>query len=207
MKLIAALCLLALSFTARSQKLKISGGISYSKLNWKTTGPDNRYFEKPYLGYTAGIGIEYLRLGIVNLSSNIEYLRKGGIDTIYYTDAMGNNLFQKEEAVIFNFVNANTYAKIKIPTGGKLRPFISLGVYAGFMVSANKLAGDIGEYKRFNTGAVTGIGAGYKILGRQIGLEIQYLPSFTPLFDKPTATGSTKKVTDRTVTAKAFFIL
>jgi hypothetical protein len=75
------------------------------------------------------------------------------------------------------------------------------------MVSANKLAGDANEYKRFNTGAVTGIGLGYKILRSEVGIEAQYLPSFTPLFDKPSATGSTRKITDQTVTVKAFFVL
>lgn len=207
MKTIILTGLMFLSFTVHGQKLKVSGGVSYCKLDWRTVGPDNRLFEKPFTSYTAAVGIEYLKAGIIKLSSNIEYLRKGGVDTIYYTDGMGNDLYTKQEAAFFNFINANTYARIRIPTGGKLRPFISLGVYAGFLVSIHKYSGDINEYKRFNTGAVTGLGVGYKIIGREIGIEAQYLPSFTPLFDKPSATGSTRKITDKTFTIKAFFVL
>jgi hypothetical protein len=207
MKIITAIGFLVLSFSAHSQKLKISAGASFCKLDWRTV-PDTKLNEKGYNSYTAGIGVEYLKLGIINLSSNIEYLRKGAIDTVFYTDAMGNDLYNRQEAVIFNFVNLNTYARIKAPLKGKLKPFISLGLYCGYMVSANKLAGDIGEYKRFNAGAVTGIGAGYKIIGKEIGIEAQYLPSFIPLFEKPSNTpGSTRKITDRTFTVKVFFVI
>ena len=207
MKIITLISFLMLSFSATSQKLRVSAGASFCKLDWRTV-PNTKLFEKGYTSYTAGVGVEYLKLGIFNLASNIEYLRKGGMDTIFYTDPMGNDLYNREEAVIFNFVNLNTYAKIKAPLKGKVKPFISLGLYCGYMVSANKLAGDKGEYKRFNAGAVTGIGAGYKIIGKEIGIEAQYLPSFIPLFEKTSNTpGSTRKITDKTFTVKVFFVM
>lgn len=206
MKIITALCFLLLSFNAHAQRLKVSGGLSFCKLDWRTV-PGNRLFNKVYTGYTAGIGIEYLSANIIKLSSNIEYLQKGGTDEVTFTDAMGNVLHTHNRSAVFNFVHANTYARIKIPLKAKVKPFVSLGLYAGYMVSANKLAGDIDEYNRFNTGAVTGLGWSYKIIGREIGIEAQYLPSFTPLFNKPSATGATRKITDKTFTLKAFFVL
>ena len=205
MKAITVIIFLLLFLSADAQKFRINAGVSYCKLNWNTV-PNTKLFDKAFTSYTAGVGIEYLKTGLFNLSSNIEYLRKGGIDDITYTDAMGNDLYTRNEAVIFNFIHVNTFARIKMPMPGKIKPFINLGVYGGYMVSANNLAGDESEYKRLTAGAVTGIGIGYKIIGKEIGVEAQYLPSFIPLYDKQTA-GSTRKITDKTFAVKLFLVM
>jgi hypothetical protein len=189
-----------LGFTqcSHAQVLKVSVGSSFSKLDWKLNG-NTKLFPKSAASFTAGVGIEYLNLKVLSLSSNIEYLQKSGRDKITYTDQSGNDIGTDIITAKLNYVVANTYAKLSPPLSGKTKPFVNLGLYAGYLASVNKTVGSKDDFNTFNFGAVVGLGVAYKIGKMHIGIEANYLPSFNELYK--TANASIK---DQTFTAKLY---
>lgn len=196
--IVFAIIFLLFALTSSAQIVKISAGSSFSKLDWKIN--NTKLFEKGATSFTGGIGIEYLNMGFLSLSSNLEFLQKAGKDTITYTDINGNEIRTAIETVRLSYITANTYAKLS-PAKGNTKPFVNLGLYAGYLTAVNKLAGgSTKEYNKFNFGAVLGFGLVHKIGRNHIGIEANYLPSFNTLDQSANAT-----IKDRTFTAKLYY--
>ncbi len=189
---------LLFTISSTAQIVKISAGSSFSKLDWRIN--NTKIFDKGATSFTAGIGIEYLNMGFLSLSSNLEFLQRAAKDTIFYTDNNGNDIRSAVETARLSYITANTYAKLS-PPKGKTKPFVNLGLYAGYLVAVNKLAGgSTKEYNKFNFGAVLGLGLVHKIGRNHIGIEANYLPSFNSLLQ--TTNGTIK---DQTFTAKLYY--
>jgi Outer membrane protein beta-barrel domain len=192
-----AIIFLVFTLSSTAQIVKISAGGSFSKLDWKVN--NTKLFDKGATSFTGGIGIEYLNRGVLSLSSNLEFLQRAAKDTIFYTDINGNDIRSAIETARLSYITANTYAKLS-PPKGKTKPFVNLGVYAGYLAAVNKLAGSTKDYEKFNFGAVLGLGLVHKIGRNHIGIEANYLPSFNSLLQ--TTNGSIK---DQTFTAKLYY--
>jgi hypothetical protein len=195
--ILLAIISLVFILSSSAQIVKINAGSSFSKLDWKVG--ISKIFDKGAIGFTGGIGIEYLNRGFFSLSSNLEYLQRGAKDTIFYTDNIGNEIRRAVETARLNYITANTYAKIS-PPKGKTKPFLNLGFFAGYLASVNKLVGSKKEFKKFNFGAVLGIGVSHKIGRNHIGIEGNYLPSFNALLKSTNGL-----IKDQTFTAKLYY--
>ncbi len=205
MKKATLLAMLFFALNAQSQKLRFSAGMLISKLDWKTTAND-KPFNNTLASLTGGVGVNYLHLGVFNLSTNIEFLKKGGIGDILFTNNLGNASHTERTKIEFNYVALNTFARLKVPTKGKTAPFANIGVYGGYLVSANNIAGSTNEYNKFNIGGLFGIGISHSFLGKEIGIEGNYLPSFNDIYNKASNVYTTK-VHDNTFNVKVFFCL
>ena len=166
----------------KSQKLRVSAGASFGKLDWNFSG--QKFFPDNASSFTAGIGIEYAKLGVLSISSNLEYLQKAGKDTILYTDALGNEIRKETITAKLNYIMLNTFAKVKPPMKGNTKPFLNAGLYAGYLASANKTVGSIDNFHRLNFGTILGLGIGHYFSKFEIGIEGNYLLSLAKIYSK-----------------------
>ncbi|OQC65101.1 MAG: hypothetical protein BWX49_00139 [Bacteroidetes bacterium ADurb.Bin008] len=76
-KLLLIFSTLMLSVNLFGQTIKFQGGTTYSNLDWPTHH-NFSFYDKPFLGYSGLIGLDYCNRNVFNLSSNIGLVQKGG---------------------------------------------------------------------------------------------------------------------------------
>ncbi|WP_299680591.1 outer membrane beta-barrel protein [uncultured Tenacibaculum sp.] len=180
------LLLIALTFTIiiNGQTLKIQGGTSISKLNWKLSGiNDNPFYNETLIGYSIFAGLNYLEKQYFNLSSNIGMIRKGGKDEIQLTDQFGEFTGQTvTEKPSLDYLSINTTIDFKYKIKERLSPFISFGPRFDYLVNSSKhfeSLENINELKRTSLGLIFGGGLKYDISNFQLGLRADYYLDFT----------------------------
>lgn len=177
MKKVSIALLLLFSLNSYSQSLKFNAGTAMSKLNWKPTGG----FDKMLISFTGGVGITYLNRKSVDLTTSINYLQKGGKDEVQFTDNSGSFLRNETVKAQFNYVNLSQSIRLKYPSK-KIMPYINAGFYVGYLTSTSDLINkDV--MNDINFGGIAGLGIVKKIKKNEIGLEINYLPSFNKIRD------------------------
>ncbi len=196
-KVLFSLLLVTLTSVSLSQTLRINAGLSFSKLDWEILG--TKFFPNQSIQPTGGIGIEYLQKGVFSLSSNIEYLCKAGKGEEAMLNENGTDIGMQKVTAEYRYILLNTFAKIKAPLKGKTKPFINAGFYGGYLVSVSKNL-DKDFVKKFNYGAIAGIGVLHKFDHSEIGIEGNLMPSFNKLSSEDNLT-----VKDKTFNIKVYY--
>ncbi|WP_442267602.1 outer membrane beta-barrel protein [Tenacibaculum sp. ZS6-P6] len=182
----AGLLLIVLTFTVitHGQTLKIQGGTSISKLNWKLSGiNDNSFYTQTLIGYSIFVGLDYFDKQYFNLSSNIGMIRKGGKDEIQLTNQFGEFTGQiVTEKPSLDYLSINTTIDFKYKIKENISPFISFGPRFDYLINSSthfESLKDINELKRTSLGLIFGGGLKYDTSNFQLGLRADYYLDFT----------------------------
>jgi len=178
---------LIITIIANGQIVKVQGGTSFSKLDWKMKDFDWRLFDETLIGYSIFAGIDYFDKQYFNLSSNIGMLRKGGRKEIEFTDPFGNPLGTSINKKTLDYLSINTMIDLKYRIKETISPFISFGPRFDYLL---KNGGEhfygIEELDNLNSvsvGLILGGGIKYDISNLQFGLRADYYLDFTKVAD------------------------
>lgn len=169
---------------ANGQTLKIHGGTSVSKLNWKLSGMTaNSFYDEPMIGYSIFTGIDYLDKQFINLSSSIGMIRKGGKGEFQLANQYGELTGQiVTEKPTLDYLSVNTMIDLKYKIKETFSPFLSFGPRFDYLISHSKhfdIIEGIDELKSISLGLIFGGGFKYDISRFQVGLRAEYYFDFT----------------------------
>lgn len=188
MKRILFILVLLVSFLqlTKSQVIRLENGVAVSHIK--------DYASKDIYSYQGAIGIDYLDMGRFYLSSNVGYYRAGGKDKIYlYEDSewVGQPFTQN---LYIDYLTLNTTINVKGFLSDVFYVYAGAGPRINFKVgesTSNSIKLGEGDGKDINTtpdinkvdfGLKTTIGFQYDMGIIMIGLNANYLPSFTKTF-------------------------
>jgi hypothetical protein len=181
------------------QILKIQVGTSLSSLDWKLNTWGSQ-FSKTLVGFSGSIGIDYFAKKNFNLSSNLGFLTKGGVEKTGLTDASG---FPTDEEIVrqakLNYVSFNTCIDLKYPLKEAFIPYLSVGPRIDYLISHSKEF-DIVDHKNISYGLVIGAGIKYDISKVQFGLRGDYFLNFNKIAEWQAQPGNLGgQITDKTI--------
>lgn len=182
---------------SQSQKIHASAGVAISKLDWSIPG----LFKDPVTTAIGDIGLTYLDRKIFDVTSTVGYMQKGGKGIATFTDAAGNYISTETVKALLNYITVKNAVRVKLPAG-RFKPFVTAGIYAGFLVSANENLNK-SAFKTVNIGGIAGIGFLLKLLKNEIGIQANYLPSFNKLRNE-SINGYKSTIGDQTFSISAF---
>jgi len=205
---------LAIVIFVNGQTIKIQGGTSISKLNWKIF--NNALYDDALIGYSFFMGIDYFDKQYFNLSSNIGMLRKGGV---YNTSLLSFDenaelisIGTYTEKATLDYVSLNTTIDFKYPIKEKFSPFVGVGPRFDYLVASNKIFEgfkEVNTLKNYSIGLILGAGLKYDISNFQIGLRADYYVNFTEIAHftqiMSNFTPSSEKITANTYTINLIF--
>ena len=178
---------LIITIFANGQIVKIQGGTSISKLEWKLNDAV-AFFEKTLIGYSIFAGIDYFDKQYFNFSSNIGMVRKGGKEKIQLFDQYGSPLNTLIEKATLDYFSMNTTVDLKYRIKETISPFISFGPRFDYLLNCNKhidALRESDEFKSTSIGLILGGGLKYDISNLQFGLRADYYLDFTKIADWP----------------------
>ncbi len=131
-------------FFAKAQTLNIQAGTTISNLDWELNHYQPEY-RRNIIGYSFFVGMDYLDKKYINLSSNIGFIRKGGMWDVELFEIEKNFITYYPEKATLDYFSTNTLIELKYPVTGRFIPFISLGPRVDFLVSRNARFEDFNE--------------------------------------------------------------
>ncbi|NLD50204.1 MAG: PorT family protein [Clostridiaceae bacterium] len=179
---------LTIAIFTNGQTIKIQGGTSISKLDWKLKGTNiDPLYNETLIGYSIFAGLDYLDKQYFNLSTNLGMIRKGGKDEILLTDPYGELTGQTiTEKPTLDYISINTMIDLKYRIKEIVTPFIGFGPRFDYLVSSSKhfdILEDIDELKSTSIGLILGGGLKYDISNLQFGLRADYYLDLTKIAD------------------------
>lgn len=159
------------AFISQAQFIKAEGGISLSKLKTEFLNTTNK--SDWYQGQSFFLGVDYLNVAIINLSSNIGYVRKGGMDK------------DSDTKSTLDYLSLNTRLELNSPTP-IFKPFISFGPRVDYMINHSEDFDPIDDADKLNkltTGAVAGFGFKIKVPKLICGIRGDYYYNFNKIID------------------------
>ncbi len=130
--LILLACLLNMSLLGQTSYFQI--GPSFSKLSWNNSMINKDPFNKGIVGVDAMAGVNYLNFKYFCLSSNIEFIQKGGSQKVTMTNELGDSIATTEETERLNYLGVNTTFDLKIPIKDVIEPFIFVGPRLDYLI-------------------------------------------------------------------------
>lgn len=201
-KLLLIFLTLMLSVNLFGQTIKIQGGTTYSYLVWPSI-LNISFYDKPFLGCSGLIGLDYCNRNVFNLSSNIGLVQKGGKDKITVVDSQGNAINDIILNAYLDYLLMNSTIDFKYAIKEKVVPYISFGPRIDFLISysdAFKGLDAMNELNKISLGLTIGAGIRYEMLKFQIGLKGEYFLNFNKIADWPASTGNLGgSISDRTM--------
>ena len=202
-----ALILIGLFITSKTigQIVKLQVGTSISNLDWKIGDRDNPFFDQSLVGYSIFFGLDYKDKKYYNLSSNIGFLTKGGMEDDYIgpDPEDPNFISDRIDKAKLNYLSINTVVDFKYPIKKVLTPFISVGPRFDYLVSHNETIDWLDEeLNNYNFGLLLGGGLKYDFSKIQIGLRSDYYLNFNNIAEwKANSNGAPgSKINDKTFT-------
>jgi len=160
-----------------AQKLHFKTGPSFSAVKTDLNG--NESMTGYLTSFAFHAGIDYLKKGSFNLSSEIGWVRKGLREQIYIMDNDGNLTGESFELKLHrDYLHLNTLANYHIPLADKLSIFANAGPYVGISLAGDDCINDTTLF-----GLVTGAGFKYDLANYQLGVVFDYYLDFNHLTD------------------------
>ena len=175
---------LTITIFANGQIVKVQGGISISKLDWRVSTFNGGLYDKTLIGYSLFAGIDYFDKQYFNLSSNIGMVRKGGKDEVQYFDQFGSPLGTLIVKPTLDYLSINTTIDFKYRIKKTIIPFIGLGPRFDYLLNASRHFDglkELDELKSISIGLILGGGLKYEISNLQFGLRADYYLDFTKI--------------------------
>jgi len=176
--------ILTITFFVYGQTVKIQGGTSVSRFDWKLL--ESYLFRQSLVGYSIFAGVDYLDKRFFNLSSNVGMIRKGGrLEYLRYVELGSPSSIYKAKATL-DYLSVNTTIDFKYRTGNPITPFISLGPRFDYLLNSDlhfKSLKDIIALKSASIGLILGGGLIYEICDFQFGLRADYYLDLTKVAD------------------------
>lgn len=163
-------------FSVNAQTLNIQGGTTISNLDWELNEYQPNY-HRNIIGYSFFVGMDYLDKKYINLSSNIGFIRRGGMWDVELLDVEKNFIMYYPEKATLDYLSANTLIEFKYPVTDRFIPFISIGPRVDFLVNRNARF-EVYKEEGFLNDVAYGIlaGAGIKFVNGKsiIGFRFDY---------------------------------
>lgn len=201
-KLILLLFALYIIFPCSAQTINLQAGPSISQLNYDLPLLDESIYDELIVGFAGFVGFDYLETKIFHFSSNLGFIRKGGLEDYRITDSQGEII---DDRLTFDYISLNTSLNLRVPVGKRLIPFISFGPRIDLMVDQNQEIDDLSrdDFNDFSYGFLSGAGIKLDYSPIFLGLRADYYSNFnkiaeidSPFFDE-----------NFTITDKTFHIL
>jgi len=170
---------LIIAFFTNGQIVKIQGGTSISKLDWKLNEVD--MFDESLIGYSLFAGIDYFDKPFFNLSSNLGMVRKGGKGEVLLTSYSGIPYLNLTSKPTVDYFSINTTIDFKYRLREAISPFISIGPRFDYLINRSKIFSDLEEFTDLNKtsiGLLLGGGFKYDYSSFQFGLRADYYLDF-----------------------------
>jgi len=210
--IIIGLFLITLSY---GQSLTFQTGISLSQLNWKT-GSNNLFTDnKPLIGYSIFMGMNYFNRKYYNITSNFGFIRKGTIGEV--SDINGGK-YQNVNAQYTNIVKPkldyfsfNTVIDVKYPLPNKMSPFVSIGPRIDYLLNYSKdfeWLKNKNSLKDISYGLIIGTGIKYELSKIEVGIRADYYLNFNDIAEwNPKDGNAGVNVKDNTFTINLLIVL
>jgi hypothetical protein len=188
----------------QSQTLTLQAGTSVSSLRYENSFSTTELFRKPIVGLDISLGLDYLRLKYMHLSSHFEFIQKGGIDSITYVSP--TSMHRDIIDVILNYASFNTLVCGQIPIKDRFIPFIFAGPRIDYLLSYSDPEGFLKYFaneKKLNRvlyGINAGAGMDFHINKFLTGIVFTYFFNLSMIVDYTSANGVTNQLSDRTFT-------
>jgi len=176
-KIVLLLIGLTITIVVNGQIVKVQGGTSISKLEWKLNNIDFGQYDKVLIGHSIFAGIDYFDKKHFNLSSNLGMVRKGGKSNLQLLDSSGLQSATLIDKPTLDYLSINTTIDFKCQIKETIFPFISFGPRFDYLVNSSKHFNEIDE-KNFTIGLILGGGIKYDIANLQFGLRADYYLDF-----------------------------
>lgn len=174
-----------------AQTLNVQAGVSISKL----MGPSNIEFYSTHItSPMVGLGLQYFEKKYIDLSTNVDYLRKGGYEPNAYTDGAGN---PHGANFTLDYISVNTLAEPKIPLDQHLGLFIAIGPHLDFLVhhQDSNVVFHAQPLEKTAFGLTIGGGFHYTISRLRFTGQFGYISNVHQIY-----TDQTNNIYDRTIT-------
>jgi hypothetical protein len=187
------------------QTFSLQIGPSFSNLKWENSMIDesHAHFNKTAIGFNAMIGVDYLKLKYLNLSSDFGFIRKGGRDDLWYA---GLELYGEEEIITvkMNYITLNTTLNFKVPIKDFVFPYVLVGPRIDYLLSYKedleflKQFEDYGILNKFTYGMIAGAGIDFIIKQYIFGTGFEYYLNFNRIVNATSEWGVFNSINDRT---------
>lgn len=177
-------------FQSKAQTINLQAGPSISHLNYDLPLLDESIYDEVIVGFAGFVGFDYLETKVFHFSSNLGFIRKGGLEDYRVTDSQGNII---DDRLTFDYISINTTLNLRVPVGKRLRPFISFGPRIDLMVDQNQQIDDLSrdDFNDFSYGFLSGAGIKLDYSPVFLGLRADYYSNFnkiaeidSPFFDE-----------------------
>jgi hypothetical protein len=168
---------LTITIFANGQIVKVQGGTSISKLDWKLQGQNRGLFDKTLIGYSIFAGIDYFDKQYFNFSSNMGMVRKGGKMEVQFVDEIGLPIQTLISKSTLDYLSINTMIEFKYRIKKTITPFIGFGPRFDYLLYTSKDF-EFDDVKNVSTGLILGGGLKYDISILQFGLRADYYLDF-----------------------------
>ncbi|MBN2485572.1 MAG: outer membrane beta-barrel protein [Bacteroidales bacterium] len=184
-KILASIIFVSVFCSLNAQVIKLQVGTSISKLDWKIPTTNDQLYDMAFTGNSFFLGIDYLKNGNYNLTTNIGYLQKGGKSESELSDPWG--IFTGQTIVdkpTLNYLSFNTAIDFNYPLSEQVLPFICGGPRIDFLIGHSDDFSYLeknDELKKIAYGLLFGAGIKLNISKIQIGLKGDYYLNFSKI--------------------------
>lgn len=182
---ILGLFLITLSY---GQSVTFQTGISLSQLDWKNGSYDHFTDNKPLIGYSIFMGLNYFNRSFYSITSNCGFIRKGTIGEVSDINAgkfqnvnTPNTNTVKPKLDYFSF---NTVIDFKYPLPNKISPLVSIGPRIDYLLNYSKdfeWLKNENSLKELSYGLIIGAGIKYELSKIEVGIRADYYLNFNDI--------------------------
>jgi hypothetical protein len=168
------------TYEEKGTTLKFQGGMTFSKMDWKAYS-EEQLFKFSVPGLYCSAGLDYCDRRRFNISSNIGYIRKGGLNKYMITDPTGIGF--KSDHLKLDYITFNTSFDYKILADRFATPYLSVAPRIDYLAHYSKeLLRNLDEHNNLNRvglGLNVGLGVKYSVERIELGLRADYLFNFS----------------------------